>query len=160
MPEKILVVAAHFPWLNSVGKVLIGERFEVLVAMTAQEAMDLAVRQVPDLIVIDPQLPDMDGLELCQQLRTHPVTARVPVIIVTRRNEIRDRLAAFMAGADDCLSSPIDLRELVARMRAILRRTTRRPPEGRGRTGSGLAEAGPETVRHMPPTLLAGLSSD
>lgn len=122
---------------------LVHPEFRVLTAVTGGEGQDLAISEAPDLIILDPELPDVDGFELCQRLRAHALTARVPIVIVTRREAMRDKLAGFRAGADDYLSRPLDPRELVARVRAILRRTSRcRPSDSHEGAGSNQTVTG------------------
>lgn len=82
-----------------------------------------AARDAPfDLVLLDLMLPSMDGLEICRQLRAHPSTAAIPILMLTARGEETDRIVGFEIGADDYLPKPFSLRELVARIRAILRR--------------------------------------
>jgi len=98
------------------------EGFEVARAVTGREA--LAAGE-PDLVLLDLRLPDIDGLEVCRRLRER---SRVPVIVVTARGEEVDRVVGLELGADDYVVKPYALRELVARIRAVLRRT--QPPSG------------------------------
>jgi len=82
----------------------------------------------PDLVVLDRMLPGMDGLEVCRALRASRLTAAVPVIMVTARAEEADRIAGLELGADDYVTKPFSPREVVARVKALLRRTQRTPP--------------------------------
>ncbi len=82
-----------------------------------------AARNAPfDLVLLDLMLPGIDGLEICRQIRAHPSTASLPILMLTARGEETDRIVGFEIGADDYLPKPFSLRELVARIRAILRR--------------------------------------
>jgi DNA-binding response OmpR family regulator len=94
--------------------------YAVDVAGDGQEGYELAVGGPYDLIVLDVMLPEMDGFELCRRLRA--VGERVPVLMVTARDTVDDRVAGLDRGADDYLVKPFALRELLARMRALLRR--------------------------------------
>ena len=96
--------------------------FAVEQAFDADEALTLIAERAPDLIVLDWMLPYMSGLELCRQLRRKPATANLPVIMLTARGDEPDRLRGLDTGADDYISKPFSLDELVARMRAVLRR--------------------------------------
>jgi two-component system phosphate regulon response regulator PhoB len=96
--------------------------FAVEQAFDADEAMTLIAERTPDLIVLDWMLPYMSGLELCRQLRRKAATANLPVIMLTARTEEPDRLRGLDTGADDYITKPFSIDELVARMRAVLRR--------------------------------------
>ena len=96
--------------------------FAVEQAFDADEALTLIAERTPDLIVLDWMLPYMSGLELCRQLRRKASTANLPVIMLTARSEEPDRLRGLDTGADDYVTKPFSIDELVARMRAVLRR--------------------------------------
>jgi DNA-binding response OmpR family regulator len=103
------------------------EGFEVSVAANGREALARAQSDQPDLIVLDIKLPEMDGMEVCRRLR---ITSAVPIIMLTARGEESDRIAGLEVGADDYLPKPFGFRELLARIRANLRRVEldRNPP--------------------------------
>ena len=103
------------------------EGFDAAVAGTAAEALDLAQRADPDIVLLDLMLPDGSGLDVCRELRR---TSRVPIIVVTARGDEADRIVGLELGADDYVVKPFSARELVARIRAVLRRTeeTATPP--------------------------------
>jgi DNA-binding response OmpR family regulator len=84
----------------------------------------------PDLIVLDLMLPGLDGLMVCQALRADPLTAAIPIIMVTARGEEADRIAGLELGADDYVTKPFSAKELAARVSALLRRTQRADPGG------------------------------
>jgi two-component system phosphate regulon response regulator PhoB len=96
--------------------------YRVLEAERGDEALRLAKEQMPALIVLDLMLPDLSGREVCRQLRAQAETKHTPVLMLTARNEEIDRVKGFMAGADDYVTKPFSVRELVLRVRAILRR--------------------------------------
>jgi DNA-binding response OmpR family regulator len=98
------------------------EGFEVVVAGDGPEAIGLCEQVHPDLVVLDLMLPGMDGLEVCRQIQRD---RWVPVLMLTARTEEADKVAGFAVGADDYLTKPFSLRELVVRVRAILRRMER-----------------------------------
>lgn len=100
---------------------------EVEVAASGDAALKAAADQPPDLIVLDLNLPVLNGLEVCRLLRQRPATARVPIIMLTARTTESDRVIGLDAGADDYVTKPFSLRELAARVRAVLRRGK---PEG------------------------------
>jgi two-component system phosphate regulon response regulator PhoB len=96
--------------------------FAVEQAYDADEARTLIAEQIPDLVLLDWMLPYMSGLELCRQLRRQPATANLPIIMLTARVEERDRLHGLDTGADDYVTKPFSVDELIARVRAVLRR--------------------------------------
>jgi diguanylate cyclase (GGDEF)-like protein len=96
--------------------------FDVAVAGDGQEALDLVVRTRPDLAIVDLSMPSVDGLELTRLLRADPITTSMPIIMLTARSLTVDKVLGLTAGADDYLVKPFDTLELVARVKAILRR--------------------------------------
>ena len=96
------------------------EGFEARAVATAHELLERVASDVPDAFVIDVGLPDADGRDVCQALRAQGVLA--PVLFLTARDALTDRLSGFSAGGDDYLVKPFDIEELVARVRALLRR--------------------------------------
>ncbi len=110
-------------------RALRAEGFEVRATMTGHEAVDAFSAAPPDLLVLDIGLPDADGRDVCQALRSHGV--RAPVVFLTARDALPDRLSGFHAGGDDYLTKPFALAELVVRVQALLRRagTTNAPVE-------------------------------
>ena len=101
------------------------EGFQTRLARTGAEALAGAVEQPqPDLIVLDLMLPDLSGTEVCRRLKADPATARIPVVMLTARGEEIDRVVGFELGAEDYVVKPFSSRELVLRLRAILRRVT------------------------------------
>ena len=95
---------------------------EVRVVASGDTALKAAAEQPPDLILLDLNLPVLNGLEVCRLLRLRPTTKSVPIIMVTARTSESDRVVGLDAGADDYVSKPFSLRELSARVRAVLRR--------------------------------------
>jgi phosphate regulon transcriptional regulator PhoB len=87
-----------------------------------KQALDLIVRDQPDLVVLDLMLPGLDGLEVCRRLRASPATRGIPVIMLTAKSEEVDRIVGLEVGADDYVPKPFSPRELVARVKAVLRR--------------------------------------
>jgi two-component system alkaline phosphatase synthesis response regulator PhoP len=99
------------------------------VATSGDEALAHARRQPVDVVVLDVMLPGLSGLEVCRALRADKTTAAVPIIMVTARAEETDRIIGLEIGADDYVSKPFSPNELVARIRALVRRTQRNEPE-------------------------------
>jgi two-component system, OmpR family, response regulator RegX3 len=100
------------------------EGFEPVVAGTAADALELAASRSPDLVLLDLMLPDGSGLDVCRELRSR---SSVPIIMVTARGEEMDRVVGLEVGADDYVVKPFSAREVIARIRAVLRRTAAAP---------------------------------
>jgi DNA-binding response OmpR family regulator len=96
---------------------------------SGRDAVDQARAKPPELVVLDVMLPQLDGLEVCRLLRAHEATANVPIIMLTARAEESDRIVGLEIGADDYLPKPFSPNELVARVRALLRRAQRGAPD-------------------------------
>ncbi len=98
------------------------ERFTVVVAEDGERALDMVRRERPALVILDLMLPGMSGLEVCRRLRAEEATERLPIVIVTAKAAESDRIVGLELGADDYLTKPFSTRELVARVRAVIRR--------------------------------------
>jgi len=120
--ERVLIVDDDPDIVRLVGYNLSHSGYEIQVASTGREALELVQRQPPDLIVLDVMLPDVDGLEVCRTLRQQSPSRRIPILMLTARGEEIDRVVGFELGADDYVSKPFSPRELVLRVRSILRR--------------------------------------
>ncbi len=101
------------------------EGYQVSVAKDGEEALEKIRRELPDLVVLDLMLPKVDGLEVCRQLRADPKTAHLPVIMLTAKTQETDRVVGLELGADDYVPKPFSPRELLARVKAVLRRSKR-----------------------------------
>jgi two-component system alkaline phosphatase synthesis response regulator PhoP len=101
--------------------------FEVLTASNGEKALDLSREEKPDLIILDLMLPKIDGWQVCERLRQDAVTKDIPVIMLTARAQIEDKLKGFEAGADDYVTKPFSPRELVARVKRVLARAEAEP---------------------------------
>ena len=97
--------------------------FRATVATNGEEALMMSEEQTPHLVLLDWMLPHLSGLEVCRQLRRHPKSKDVPIIMLTARGEENDRVRGLNSGADDYIVKPFSPTELVARVRAVLRRT-------------------------------------
>src|SRR3954468_15829607 len=120
-------------------------------AASGRDALRLVEQNTPDLIVLDLMLPHVDGLEVCRLLRSNDATAAIPVIMLTARAEESDRIVGLELGADDYLPKPFSPNELVARVRALLRRAQRAQGAPPGTVAPPLTY-GPialDTVRHV-----------
>jgi DNA-binding response OmpR family regulator len=132
---RILLVDDEQDLVWAVQHSLCDEGYEVLTAADGIEAIAVAQRRHPDLIILDIVMPRLDGMRVIHSLRRDPNLAAVPVLFLTGRSAIEDRIQGFDEGADDYLVKPFDLRELKVRIQALLRRSQRGPgqtPEERG----------------------------
>ena len=98
--------------------------YEVIVAKNGQAGLEIAQKVVPDMIVLDLMMPGIDGLEVCRQLRGDSRTKQIPMIMLTAKSAEADRIVGLELGADDYITKPFSPRELLARVRALLRRAT------------------------------------
>jgi DNA-binding response OmpR family regulator len=120
---RVLVVEDEAPMRMALEDVLKADGYRVLTAPDGQAGLALAVSEKPDLILLDIMMPKLDGLTLCAELRK--LTMAVPVLMLTARGQVGDRVAGLDTGADDYLVKPFSTDELLARVRALLRRTQR-----------------------------------
>ena len=120
--KKILVVEDETGIRELVAFALKRDDFEVIEAADCAEARERVTDHVPDLIVLDWMLPDLSGLEYARELKREEPTREIPIIILTARTEEDDKIRGFESGADDYVTKPFSTRELVARVRAVLRR--------------------------------------
>lgn len=126
--ERVLIVDDDPDIVRLVGYNLRHAGYDVQTVSSGRQALDLVQKQPPDLIVLDVMLPDVDGLEVCRMLRQQTSSRRIPILMLTARGEEIDRVVGFELGADDYVSKPFSPRELVLRIKSILRRS------GSGRT--------------------------
>ena len=119
MPTRILIVDDEPSVCDLLAYNLRQAHYEVLVAADGRQALELARESAPDLILLDLMLPEIDGLDVCRELRK---TSDVPIIMITARGEETDRVVGLELGADDYVCKPFSVRELLARVKAVLRR--------------------------------------
>src|SRR5258706_7811361 len=123
MKTKILIVEDDPHILLGLEEILRGEDFEVTVCNRGDKALDAIARQHPNLIVLDVMLPGLSGYDVCKQLRARNVT--VPVLMLTAKGQEMDKVIGLDSGADDYVTKPFGVRELIARINALLRRTAK-----------------------------------
>jgi len=104
--------------------------YEVCKASDGVKGQAMAMQLLPDLVILDLMLPNVDGFTVCQRLRRNDRTADIPVLMLTALSGIKDKVEGFNAGADDYLTKPFEIEELLARVRSLLRRTNRLPGGG------------------------------
>ncbi len=120
MKEKILIIEDDEAILKVLHRVLSYEGYEIFKALNGQQGLNNARENHPDLVILDIMLPGMDGLEVCRRLR---LGGTLPILMLTAKDTIQDRVTGLDAGADDYLVKPFEVDELLARLRALLRRT-------------------------------------
>ena len=121
--SKILIVDDERNIVETIKYNLEKAGYRTLTAADGQRAIELAQREVPDLITLDVMLPERDGWEVCRTLRQDSRTRAIPIIMLTVRNDETDKIVGLELGADDYLTKPFSPKELVARIKAVLRRS-------------------------------------
>ncbi len=122
MKEKILIVEDDKDIIKMLEYNLKKEGFKVIAARDGEDALDLALRQYPNLILLDLMLPGINGLEVCKALKKETKTALIPIIMLTAKSQESDKVVGLELGADDYVTKPFSPRELIARINAVLRR--------------------------------------
>ncbi len=123
MSKKILIIEDERDIRDLVVHYLAKEGYKVDAAPDGGKGLSMARAQKPDLVILDLMLPELDGLEVCKKLRADPKTAAIPVIMLTAKGEETDKIVGLELGADDYLTKPFSPKELMARVKALLRRT-------------------------------------
>ncbi|MFH1152905.1 MAG: response regulator transcription factor [Pseudomonadota bacterium] len=147
--ERILIVDDEKDILELVRYTLEKEGYRIETAMTGEEALDMVRRHLPDLMVLDLMLPGMDGLEVTRNIRRDDAFMDIPIVMLTARGEETDIVTGLELGANDYISKPFSPRELVARIRAILRRRKHQEIQGKAqvtREGSLVIDHGRRLV--------------
>jgi DNA-binding response OmpR family regulator len=121
--ERILVVEDELPMRQALEDVLAGEDYRVLTAADGEAGLQRALEEKPDLILLDIMMPKLDGYAVCAELRR--LSNPVPILMLTAKGQVEDRVTGLDAGADDYLVKPFSTEELLARVRALLRRSRR-----------------------------------
>jgi two-component system response regulator VicR len=145
MAARILVVDDEPPIVELLTYNLKRANYEVLIARDGEEALAVARRELPDLVILDLMLPRLDGLEVCRELRR---SRDLPIIMLTARDSEVDRVVGLELGADDYVVKPFSVRELLARVKSVLRRAAPRPAE----PTTGIVRVGGLTIdpaRHL-----------
>ena len=122
--ERILIIEDETPMRTALADLLAGEGYRALTAADGERGLDRALAEKPDLILLDVMLPKLDGFAVCAELRR--LATDVPVLMLTAKGQIEDRVTGLDAGADDYLVKPFSTDELLARVRALLRRAERK----------------------------------
>ena len=137
MGRKILVVDDEAVLVETIAYNLEQAGYQVTTAADGASALEIVRREPPDLIILDIMLPEMDGLEVCRQLRRDGGTTATPIIMLTAKGDEIDKVVGLEVGADDYVTKPFGRRELLARVRALLRRANPTPEDGNAQHVSG-----------------------
>ncbi|MBI3762814.1 MAG: response regulator transcription factor [Chloroflexi bacterium] len=127
-PVDILVIEDDDIVARTVERSLRGHEFRVTLASSGVEGLQTARRQPPALVALDVIMPGMDGYAVCREMRADPLLSMVPILFLTAKGKDEDKITGFRAGADDYLTKPFNVDELLLRVRAILRRTRAADP--------------------------------
>jgi DNA-binding response OmpR family regulator len=125
MPEKILIVDDDLDTLRLVGLMLQKQGYQIVAASSGAQGLELAFSEIPDLILLDVMMPQMDGYEVARQLRANDKTVSIPILMFTAKSQLDDKVTGFEAGADDYLTKPTHPTELQAHVKALLARSTK-----------------------------------
>ncbi|CAG1002906.1 Alkaline phosphatase synthesis transcriptional regulatory protein PhoP [Methanosarcinales archaeon] len=121
--QKIMIVDDEMATLLPLKRSLEAEGYIVIEAVNGYEAIEKSKTELPELIVLDLMLPGIDGFDVCTQLKNDTLTEKIPVIMLTAKDEMRDKVEGLELGADDYVTKPFNLNELKARIRNILKRS-------------------------------------
>ena len=121
--QKIMIVDDEMATLLPLKRSLEAEGYRVLEAYDGYQAIEKSKTEMPELILLDLMLPGIDGFEVCAQLKKDKLTGKIPVIMLTAKDEVRDKVEGLEIGADDYVTKPFNLNELKARIRNVLKRS-------------------------------------
>ena len=127
MPNTVLVIEDEPNLLAALEYTLEQEGYEVLTAINGESGLQLARARKPDILILDVMLPSLDGFEICRIIRRE---SNIPILMLTARGEEVDRVVGLELGADDYVTKPFSMRELLARVRSLLRRVSNSVPSG------------------------------
>lgn len=125
LPKHILVVDDERDIVELVAYNLKRAGYEISTAATGRQALEQLIIRTPDLIVLDVMLPELSGTEVAARVRANPATANIPIVMLTAKGEEVDQIVGLTVGADDYMAKPFSMKVLLARIAAVLRRTTR-----------------------------------
>ena len=165
MTEKILIIDDDVDTLRLVGLMLQRQGYQISAATNGEQGLAKAFKEVPDIILLDVMMPNMDGFEVTRRLRKNPATQSIPILMFTAKSQLDDKVIGFEAGADDYLTKPTHPAELQAHVKALLGRAETKkgkeapaaPPEQRGRVIGVLAARGGLGVSSVATNLAAAL---
>jgi two-component system, OmpR family, response regulator RpaA len=127
---RIMIVDDDESILDVLNRALASREYSIVTARNGREAMELLQRHKPDLAILDIVMPHVNGVQVCRYMRMNPTLASIPILFLTAKERIEDKIAGFEAGADDYLTKPFDLNELKLRVKALLRHVPNVTPTG------------------------------
>ncbi len=139
-PANILVIEDDYIVARTIERSLQHEDFHVTLVSRGDKGLHMARQEPPDLVILDIIMPDMDGYEVCKEMRASAQLAHIPILFLTAKVKPQDKIAGFKVGADDYLTKPFNVDELILRIQAILRRTKTVDMEVQERSEPLLAE--------------------
>ena len=148
MARKILVVDDEAVLVETIAYNLEQAGYQVTTASDGASALEAVRCETPDLIILDIMLPEMDGLEVCRQLRRESTTSTIPILMLTAKGDEIDKVVGLEVGADDYVTKPFGRRELLARVRALLRRADY-PSAGEGHSTQEASSEVPRASREL-----------
>lgn len=130
MKKKILIIDDEIHIVELIAMNLKNQGYDTLFALSGESGIELALSELPDLILLDLMLEGIDGIETCRRFKMNPVLEDIPVIMVTAKSEESDKVIGLGMGADDYITKPFGLKELFARISAVLRRVEKQSGKG------------------------------
>lgn len=140
-PAQILVIEDDIIVARTIERSLRGDEFEIRLANRGATGLAMAREAPPDLVILDIIMPEMDGYAVCRAFRADERLAHIPILFLTAKVKIQDKIAGFLAGGDDYLCKPFNVDELILRVKAILRRTLRQRQAALGEEADRLVQA-------------------
>jgi DNA-binding response OmpR family regulator len=123
LSAKVLIVDDEIDSLKLIGLLLESKGYQIVAAQNGERAIEKALQEPPDLVILDVMMPGMSGYEVCRRLRTNPQTATIPILMFTAKTQVMDKVIGFEAGADEYLTKPIQPAELLDRVEMLLTST-------------------------------------
>jgi DNA-binding response OmpR family regulator len=151
----ILVIEDDDIVARTIERSLRGDEFRVLITNSGVEGLKAARRRAPDLVILDIIMPGMDGYTVCREMRSDPLLKDIPILFLTAKIKDEDKIAGFKAGADDYLSKPFNIDELILRLRAILRRAKKPELLISANNQAVISQAPAASARPVPPAMEA-----
>jgi DNA-binding response OmpR family regulator len=148
--SNILVIEDDSLVARTIERCLRGNEYHVQVVNSGVAGLKAARRKVPDLVLLDVMMPGMDGFTVCKEMREDALLKDVPIIFLTAKNKVEDKIIGLSVGADDYLAKPFNVDELLLRVKAILRRTSPLRPE----SGSAVVDGSPAAHKTTPDPII------
>ncbi|MEI7990032.1 MAG: response regulator, partial [Chloroflexota bacterium] len=146
--KNLLIIEDDEIVARTIERSLRGHEFHITIANSGVKGIKLARRAAPDLVILDVIMPGMDGYAVCAEMRSDPILSEVPILFLTAKSKEEDKITGFRVGADDYMSKPFNIDELMLRVRAILRRSKPRMEEQPG-VSAAVSANEPIDLRHL-----------